>query len=338
METKILQINEESLKEAKKILRKGGLVSFPTETVYGLGANALNTRAVNRIFYAKGRPNDNPLIVHLADTSQIKKYVKSINAIEQRIIDVFMPGPISIVLKKKAKISNVVTAGLDTVAIRVPSNISAYRFLKAVNLPIAAPSANTSKRPSPTNAKDVFEDMNGKIPLIIDAGSTDVGVESTVVKVVDNKIYILRPGKITKEDLERETGYEVVDKSVLKENEKPESPGAKYTHYAPKCEMVLVKNGSNDEKVSKVITLYEDLKLKNRKPVILCCKKNANMYVGKDYLIIGKNSNEACNTIFATLRNAEKKHDYIICEFVDGGTMEVALMNRLTKSCGGNII
>lgn len=338
METKILAINEDNLKMAKSILKKGGLVAFPTETVYGLGANALNSKAVKSIFDAKGRPQDNPLIVHLSDTSKIKKYVKSINGLEQRIIDAFMPGPISIVLHKKRCISNVVTAGLDTVAIRVPSNLEAYKFLKAVDLPIAAPSANTSKRPSPTNANDVFEDMNGKIPLIIDGGNTDVGVESTVVKVVGDSIYILRPGRVTAQDLKNATGAEVIDKSVLKEGEKPESPGAKYTHYAPKCDMVLVMQENNLDVVDKVLSLYDDLKNKKRKPIILCSKKNSTFYKGKDFLIIGKNSNEACNCIFSTLRKCEKKYDYIICEFVYGGTMEDALYNRLSKSCGGNII
>lgn len=337
METNILNSSDENLKLAKTILKKGGLVAFPTETVYGLGADATNSKAVKSIFEAKGRPQDNPLIVHLSDTSKIRKYVKSINAIEQRIIDAFMPGPISIVLQKNSRISNVVTAGLDTVAIRVPSNLEAYRFLRAVDLPIAAPSANTSKRPSPTNAQDVFEDMNGKIPLIINGGSTDVGVESTVVKVVDGKIYILRPGRVSAKELNELTGCEVVDKSVLKEGEAPESPGTKYTHYAPTCDMALVI-GQQNGIVDKALSLYDSLKLRGRNPVVLCAKKNAVFYTGKEHLIIGKNSNEVCNCIFATLRRCEKKYDYIICEYVDGGTMEDAMYNRLSKSCGGNII
>ena len=159
METKILSSEEENLKLAKSILKKGGLVAFPTETVYGLGADATNSKAVKSIFDAKGRPQDNPLIVHLSDTSKIKKYVKSISSIEQRIIDAFMTGPISIVLQKNNKISNVVTAGLDTVAIRVPSNLEANRFLKAVDLPIAAPSANISGRPSGTCLEDILEEF-----------------------------------------------------------------------------------------------------------------------------------------------------------------------------------
>lgn len=337
METKILSSEEENLKLAKSILKKGGLVAFPTETVYGLGADATNSKAVKSIFDAKGRPQDNPLIVHLSDTSKIKKYVKSISSIEQRIIDAFMPGPISIVLQKNNKISNVVTAGLDTVAIRVPSNLEAYRFLKVVDLPIAAPSANSSKRPSPTNAQDVFEDMEGKIPLIINGGSTDVGVESTVVKVVDDTIYILRPGRISAKDLKEMTGCEVVDKSKLKDEEAPESPGVKYVHYAPTCDMTLVI-GKQNGIVDKALTLYDKLKEMGKNPVVLCAKKNAVFYTGKNHLIIGKNSNEVCNCIFATLRRAEKKYDHIICEYVDGGTMEDAMMNRLSKSCGGNII
>jgi L-threonylcarbamoyladenylate synthase len=273
----------------------------------------------------------------LSDTSKIKKYVKGINSIEQRIIDAFMPGPISIVLEKNRKISSVVTAGLDTVAIRVPSDVEANRFLKAVDLPIAAPSANTSKRPSPTNANDVYEDMNGKIPLIINGGSTDVGVESTVVKVVDDTIYILRPGRITARELKEATGREVLDKSRLKDGENPESPGVKYTHYAPTCDMTLVIGNQNGI-VDKSLVLYDKLVEQGKNPVILCAKRNAVFYVGKNHLIIGKNSNEVCSCIFATLRRAEKKYDHIICEYVDGGTMEDAMLNRLSKSCGGNII
>ena len=256
METKILNSSEENLKLAKSILKKGGLVAFPTETVYGLGADATNSKAVKSIFAAKGRPQDNPLIVHLSDTSKIKKYVKSINSIEQRIIDAFMPGHISIVLEKNRKISRVVTAGLDSVAIRVPSNLEANRFLKAVDLPIAAPSANTSKRPSPTNANDVLEDMSGKIPLIINGGNTDVGVQSTVVKVVDGKVYILRPGRITAKELKEVTNCEVLDKSKLREGEVVESPGVKYTHYAPICDMTLVVGRQNGI-VDKTLVLYD---------------------------------------------------------------------------------
>lgn len=336
METKILNINKESLNMAKKILTQGGIVAFPTETVYGLGANAMDSTAVKSIFDAKGRPQDNPLIVHLSDTSKIKKYVESINALEQKIIDNFMPGPISLILRKKDCISDVVTAGLKTVAIRVPSNLEAHEFLDKVDLPIAAPSANTSKRPSPTNARDVFEDMNGKIPLIIDGGNTDVGVESTIVKVKDDVIYILRPGRVTAQALFNATGAKVVDKSTLKEGEKPECPGTKYTHYAPKCDMVLVMQQQN--MANAVLNLYDNLTKKGKKPVILCCLKNAKLYNGKEHICIGTNSNEACSCIFTTLRKCEKKYDYIICEFVFGGTMEEALFNRLSKSCGGNIL
>ena len=337
METKILSSEETNLKLAKHILKRGGLVAFPTETVYGLGASAKSGRALKRIFAAKGRPQDNPLIVHLSDTSKIKKYVKNINPIEQRIIDAFMPGPISIVLQKNWRISKVATAGLNTVAIRVPSNLETYRFLKVANLPIAAPSANTSKRPSPTNAQDVLEDMNGKIPLIIDGGNTVVGVESTVVKVIDGVIHILRPGRIGVKELKEATGCEVVLKNQITAEEKPESPGVKYEHYAPKCEMALIVGRQNGI-VDKALSLYDELKVRGKNPVILCAKRNASFYNGKEHLIIGKTSNEVCNSIFATLRRCEKKYDYIICEYVGGGTMEDAMLDRLTKSCRGNII
>ena len=337
MDTRILPINDDNLQIAKEIMLDGGLVAFPTETVYGLGADATNDDAVKSIFIAKGRPQDNPLIVHLADKSEISKYVLGISDIEKVIIDNFMPGPISLVLKKNSLISDIVTAGKDTVAIRIPENKSARKFLEVVGLPVAAPSANSSKRPSPTNAIDVYEDMSGKIPLIIDGGDTAVGVESSVVKVEGDKIYILRPGGVTAKQLAKATKCDVIDKSVLKDGEVPLSPGMKYTHYAPKCDMALVI-GKQNGIVDKSLSLYDELSHRGKNPVSLCAKSNTKFYKGLNYIVIGSNSNEVCNCIFATLRKCEKKYDYIICEYVDGGTMEEAMLNRLTKSCGGNII
>lgn len=336
METKIKTIKN-GLKDAKRILYDGGLVAFPTETVYGLGANALDDDAVKSIFIAKGRPQDNPLIVHLSSKKEITKYVKSVNDLEKQIINTFMPGPITLVLEKNESISNVVTAGLNTVGIRIPENKVAHKFLKKVKLPVAAPSANTSKRPSPTNALDVFEDMNGKISLIIDGGSTDVGVESTVIRVVDSKILLLRPGKVNKQDLEEKIGCEVIDKTKLQKDEKPESPGMKYTHYAPKCDMVLVISNNGDI-IKKLSNIYDDLIKKKRNPVILCSNSSSKLLNDKNIITLGNDSNEACSNLFSTLRIAEKEYDYIICEFVEGGTMEDAFYNRASKSSGGNIL
>src|SRR5574344_2970468 len=211
-DTKIMLPNSETYSIASKLINSGEIVAFPTETVYGLGANALNDEAVKKIFIAKGRPQDNPLILHVGRKEDIKKYVKSISPLQQKLIDAFMPGPISIIFDKKENVSNVACAGGKTVAVRLPENQVARDFINSCGCPIVAPSANTSKRPSPTIAKYVFDDMNGKIPLIIDGGETPVGIESTVVKVEGEHLVILRPGKINKEMLEKATGAKVETK------------------------------------------------------------------------------------------------------------------------------
>ena len=237
---------------ASKYINNDELVAFPTETVYGLGANALSDKAVEKIFIAKGRPQDNPLILHIGKKIDIKKYVIEINPIQQKLIDAFMPGPISIIFNKNEKVSNVACAGGKTVAIRLPENKVARNFIIACGCPIVAPSANTSKRPSPTKACHVLEDMKGKIPLIIDGGETTVGIESTVVKVENDNVIILRPGKITKEMIEAKTSAKVIEKTVS--GKVIESPGMKYTHYKPKCDMIIVKT----DKIKNINKIYDE--------------------------------------------------------------------------------
>lgn len=331
MQTKILKPNKETYSFASKLINEGEVVAFPTETVYGLGADATNEEAVKKIFIAKGRPSDNPLIVHLSDKKDIVKYVLSINELEQQIIDKFMPGPISLVLRKNDKICPIVTAGGETVAIRIPENLVARDFIKACDKPICAPSANTSKRPSPTIAKHVYDDMNGKIPLIIDGGQTTVGIESTVVKVEDSEVYILRPGKISKEKLESEL------KCVVHEKFKPgkvvESPGTKYTHYKPRCDMILVKT----DVINTIANLYNENTKRGKKVVIFCKKESLKYFDGMNAVSIGKDSNEASHNIFKYLRDYEN-NDLIIAEYFDNGTMVDGLYNRMSKSCSGNII
>ncbi len=252
MITKILKPTTYALNKAANLINDGELVAFATETVYGLSADATNDDAVKKIYVAKGRPGNNPLIVHLANKKDIKKYVKSINMLERKIIKDFMPGPISLVLKKNSLVSQIVSAGGDTIAVRIPQNKVARSFIRRTHKPICAPSANTSKRPSPTTAKHVFDDMNGKISLIIDGGQTDVGIESTVVKVENNEVYILRPGKINEEMLS--SSLHCLVHENVKVGSKIESPGTKYTHYKPKCDMILVKNNivENIKKITKM--------------------------------------------------------------------------------------
>lgn len=334
METKVERLTRKFCGECVEIVRNGGLVSFPTETVYGLGADATNAAAVKKIFEVKGRPQDNPLIVHLADRKQIENYAVVSNDIERLIIKKCMPGPISLILHKRENISDVVTCGLSTVAIRIPINKTARKFIRATKLPICAPSANTSKRPSPTRAKDVLADMNGKIPAIIDGGSCKIGVESTVCKVENNMVYILRPGKFSARALTKILKVPVVDKLNTAEAKVAESPGTKYTHYCPKCEMILIKN----DVVKNINTLYDNFLSQGKKPIILCSKDTAKHLEGKEKVILGKTSEDACKNIFKTLRNMENDYDIILAEFIAKGDMQDALFNRMIKSASGRLV
>ena len=334
METKVERLTRKFCGDCVEIVRNGGLVSFPTETVYGLGADATNAAAVKKIFEVKGRPQDNPLIVHLADRKQIENYAVVSNDIERLIIKKCMPGPISLILHKRENISDVVTCGLSTVAIRIPINKTARKFIRATKLPICAPSANTSKRPSPTRAKDVLADMNGKIPAIIDGGSCKIGVESTVCKVENNMVYILRPGKFSARALTKILKVPVVDKLNTAEAKVAESPGTKYTHYCPKCEMILIKN----DVVKNINTLYDNFLSQGKKPIILCSKDTAKHLEGKEKVILGKTSEDACKNIFKTLRNVENDYDIILAEFIAKGDMQDALFNRMIKSASGRLV
>lgn len=249
MKTKILSTSEQDIALAGRILADGGLVAFPTETVYGLGADALNENAVKRIYLAKGRPSDNPLIVHIAEKDDIYDLVEEVTPKARALIDAFFPAPLTIILKKSNKISNTVSGGLDTVAVRMPQNETAMALIKASGCPVAAPSANTSGLPSPTRAKYVIDDMLGKIDAVIDGGDCAYGVESTVITLAADKPTLLRPGAVTKEMLEEVIGEICVAPAVLegmKENETAASPGMKYKHYAPKAKVVIV-NGSTEQ-------------------------------------------------------------------------------------------
>lgn len=332
METKVLKPSKKTYELANNLINSDELVAFPTETVYGLGANALSDTAVEKIFIAKGRPQDNPLILHIGKKEDIKKYVKEINPVQQKLVDAFMPGPISIIFEKADIVSNVATAGGHTVAIRLPENKVARDFINASGVPIVAPSANTSKRPSPTVAKYVFEDMNGKIPLIIDGGETRIGIESTVVKVEKDGIVILRPGKINKEMIESKTGEKVIEKIEM--GKIVESPGMKYTHYKPKCDVVIVKT----DMISNVNKIYEENLKNGLKSVIFCTGKNKKCYKNKNVVVFGKNSEEVSHNIFKLFREVENSYDVIICEYVSSGAMVDGLFNRISKSAGGKII
>ena len=235
----------EVMERAGEILKKGGLVAFPTETVYGLGGDALNPEASARIYAAKGRPSDNPLIVHIADMEALKVLASEVPEKARLLADRFWPGPLTMIMPKSDAVPYATTGGLDTVAIRMPSHPTAYELIRSSGVYIAAPSANTSGRPSPTTAQHVYEDLNGRIDMIIDSGKVDIGLESTIVDLTGEMPTILRPGYITKEMLEEAVGPVTIDKAILADHEdpnlRPKAPGMKYKHYAPKGDLVIVE-------------------------------------------------------------------------------------------------
>ncbi len=261
-ETKILRIDNDADNAfywLGEVIRNGGLVSFPTETVYGLGANAFSADAVSKIFEAKGRPSDNPLIVHISDISEVYSVAEEVPDAAVMLFEAFSPGPLTVVLKKKDSLPDIVTAGLSTVAVRIPSHPIARALIKAAGVPIAAPSSNLSGRPSPTEAEHVIADMMGRVDAIIDGGACSVGVESTVVEIVGDAVNILRPGGITKADIEKVLSNVSVDRHVtseVKAGEVPKSPGMKYKHYAPDAEVTVV-TGDRDKAAAKIRELIK---------------------------------------------------------------------------------
>lgn len=328
-------IKEKELLEAAKSINDGKLVIFPTETVYGIGANALNSKAVDDIFIAKGRANDNPLIVHISDFSMLDDLVEEPTDLEKKLMESFMPGPFTIILKKKDIIPNNVSANLDTVGIRMPSNKIAHDLIEKANTPIAAPSANISSRPSGTKIEDIKDEFNDKVDIIIDGGETKVGIESTVVKVIDNIPTILRPGKITPEDIIEITGIcKISDNLFKKADGVVESPGMKYKHYAPnaKCILIYSQYETNLEKLIKENIIDNTL--------IIGSNQNKNKFNCK-YLSYGDKTNldEISHNIFSLLRQADKYNpNLIIIEGVKKEGLGIAIMNRLIRASNYNYI
>jgi len=325
MKTKLLSNSTEDLKIAAEIIRNGGLVAFPTETVYGLGANALNGDAVEKIFKAKGRPGDNPLIVHVSDKKQIEMAVREITQNGKKLIDKYFPAPLTVVMEKADMIPTSVTAGLSTVGVRMPNHDTALKFLAECKVPVAAPSANSSGKPSPTTAQHVLEDLDGKIDAIIDGGACTVGVESTVIDVSGEIPCLLRPGGITYEQLvdtlgRVEKGFEV------KENETPRSPGMKYRHYAPKSPVVVVSENfyqyvlDNADKYEKVGVLA----FSNNEYPKNCIVK-----------VLGTTAEEHANRLFSLLREFDKDMpDIIFAEDISEIGVDLAAKNRLYRAAG----
>ncbi|MCU6708524.1 L-threonylcarbamoyladenylate synthase [Paenibacillus sp. J5C_2022] len=347
MDTKIWQANghTQSLKEAAELLRNGGLVAFPTETVYGLGANAADNDAVQGIFRAKGRPSDNPLIVHIADMEQLDGLVEPYPPLARRLMEKYWPGPLTLVLPvKTGALSPLVTAGLPTVGVRMPDHALALQLLRQAGCPVAAPSANLSGRPSPTTADHVADDLTGRIDGIVDGGATGVGLESTVVELVDEgTVRILRPGGVTMESLAEElSNIRIIREGLLEADQAPRSPGMKYTHYAPKGELCLVRGRPSD------VTAYINDKLMQAKAAgvktgVLAFRERAHRYDTADRVEdcgSERNLEEAAHRLYGALRRFDDEGiERMWAEgcVPDGGIGE-ALLNRLAKAAGHLIV
>ncbi|MEM3399728.1 MAG: L-threonylcarbamoyladenylate synthase [Candidatus Micrarchaeia archaeon] len=336
METRIIKISTSDLDEsgirlAAKILRNGGLVAFPTETVYGLGADALNPRAVRKIFEVKGRPKDDPLIVHIADKKDIHKLARDIPDCAEEIMGKFWPGPLTLIFKKRRIVPKITAGGLNTVAVRMPDNPIALALIKSAKKPIAAPSANLFGRPSPTSAKHVLDDLGGKIDAIIDGGKTKIGVESTVLDLTAKPPVILRPGGITLEELREVLGEVRVYHPGEKNDEKPLSPGMKYRHYAPRADVLLIL-GDYRRRVEKIRELAENYRKTGKKVGIMAIRKNRR-YEADSIKFAGSDAKTIAKNLFRVLREFDdEKVDVIIAEGIEDRGLGLAIMNRLKKA------
>ena len=346
-QTKILRITglenfSEQLQEAADLIKNNEILSFPTETVYGLGANALSETAVKKIFQAKGRPSDNPIIIHVSSIEMFERLI-DLSYFDERIKKLqhsFWPGPLTLIIKKSNIVPYVTTGGLETVAIRMPSNKIALMLIKLSNLPIAAPSANLSGKPSPTTAQDVYEDMKGRIPLIIDGGDTEIGLESTVLDVSDptSTPIILRPGKITKQQIESCLGYEIMvfDSSKLQKEvnqTQVKSPGMKYRHYAPNAELTVVPD------LEAFLLKYREITVKYFKIGAIIHKKYSevllenNIHLVDSYTFFYTDQEELGSKLFQKLREMDKLGvDFILVQFNDIDGFGLAIQNRLSKA------
>ena len=332
---KTLMLNENDIEQAARIIKNGGLVAMPTETVYGLAANALDGKAVAKIFKAKGRPMDNPLIVHISDISQIYSLVSEFPEKAKILADKFWAGPLTIILPKSKIIPDEVSAGLDTVAVRFPSNEIARKLI-SLSMPLAAPSANLSGSPSPTNARHVRDDMNGRIDAIIDGGECEVGVESTVITLATDIPRLLRPGGITVEQLREAIGEVIIDDAVLnplKSGERVASPGMKYKHYAPKAHIILLEGSDED-----FIRYVNEHKVDGT--AALCYDEDVEKLEVPNIPIGHADDYEMqSHKLFSSLRNADEqgfKTVYAHCPKTDG--MGLAVYNRIIRAAGFEVI
>lgn len=340
--TRVLDIDNINLNELDKqakLLREGKTVIFPTETVYGLGANALDEQAVKKIYEAKGRPSDNPLIVHIYKKEEVYELAKDISKKAEDVMQRFWPGPITLILNKKNIVPYKTSGGLDTVAIRMPSHKIAREIIRMAGIPIAAPSANISGRPSPTKAEHVYEEMNERVDGIVLGGDCDFGLESTVVDFTSEIPMILRPGSITKEDLEKVIGNVILDPSLEKkeDNKKAKAPGMKYTHYSPNADVYIV-SGKKEDVFQKINNLVVENQEKGLKVGVMCLSQNKKMYSG-EVIGLGNTLEEIARNLFDVLREMDKIGvDRVYSEAFTTEGLGQAIMNRLIKSAGYKII
>ncbi|MBV7505184.1 threonylcarbamoyl-AMP synthase [Bacillus sp. sid0103] len=329
--------NNPQVVDAANFLRDNEVVALPTETVYGLGGNAKSDAAVKKIFAAKGRPSDNPLIIHIAEKSQLAMFVEEIPEKAEQLIEAFWPGPLTIIFKKKEGVlSETATAGLATVAVRMPDHPVALALLKSCGLPIAAPSANSSGKPSPTNADHVLDDLNGKIAGVIDGGQTGIGVESTVIDCTEAIPVILRPGGVTKEQLVSVVGEVQVDAALTDEAARPKAPGMKYRHYAPNAPLYMVSG------TTKFLQgLVDEKRQEGLRVGVLTTEENAELFKADVVLTCGKRAEleTVAAALYDTLRKFNLEQvDVIYSEIFPNAGVGNAIMNRLQKAAGNKLI
>ncbi len=338
--TEILPINAASIQRAAFLIRSGETVVFPTETVYGLGADALNAQAVMKIFIAKQRPADNPLIAHIADLDALDALVDRVDHRAKLLMDRFWPGPLTLVLPKSSHVPDPVTAGLSTVAVRMPSHPAALALIREAKTPIAAPSANRSGKPRPTTAAHVYEDLKGRVPLILDGGPTHFGVESTVLDLSGEKPLLLRPGGVTVETLRELLPDTTIDPAVLAplgEGIAAQSPGMRHRHYAPNARVWVVR-GEAEAVFHSIRKRYDEAEAQGVAVAILCATNHQSAYGDRQTHPLGVDSVAMAQGLFAALRALdEKETQLILAESVETQGMGLALMNRLLRAANFDV-
>lgn len=347
MKTEVIKINSshidaDKIEEAAAIIRSGGLVAFPTETVYGLGADALSAEASGKIYAAKGRPSDNPLIVHVADFADMERIARVMPEAAKKLADAFWPGPLTMIVEKNELVPYETTGGMDTVAIRMPNHPVALELIRRSGGYIAAPSANTSGKPSPTQAEHVALDMDGRIPMILDGGPVGIGIESTIVDLTEEIPMVLRPGYITPQMLEEVVGEVKMDPGIIASDstQKPKAPGMKYKHYAPKADLILV-DGEESKVIAKINALAKEAAAAGRSVGIIGTDETIAAYRSGQAVSIGARSDEEAiaRHLYSILREFDEMDvDIIYSESFATPRIGQAIMNRLLKAAGHQVI